>query len=155
MTFLYILMKLIIDEPGVEGQEIWVTAENAYNERVSRVENQIIARLRDRLGTARNANEMFRVFSKFNALFVRPKVRLVSIIGGGIGVDGKRRSVVRFKSIKLNSSIPSKKTFNVCIIRSISFSSPSHHPLTLFPSSKRNIAPPKPTTCLKCVTCLQ
>jgi dynein heavy chain 1 len=51
-----------------------VTAENAYNERIARVENQIIARLRDRLGTARNANEMFRVFSKFNALFVRPKV---------------------------------------------------------------------------------
>jgi hypothetical protein len=58
-----------------DGTEIWVAAENAYNERVSRVENQIIARLRDRLGTARNANEMFRVFSKFNALFVRPKVR--------------------------------------------------------------------------------
>ena len=58
----------------VEGSEIWVAAENAYNERVARVENQIIARLRDRLGTARNANEMFRVFSKFNALFVRPKV---------------------------------------------------------------------------------
>ena len=57
-----------------EGGEIWVAAENAYNERVARVENQIIARLRDRLGTARNANEMFRVFSKFNALFVRPKV---------------------------------------------------------------------------------
>ena len=42
------------------------------------MENQIIARLRDRLGTARNANEMFRVFSKFNALFVRPKVCLVN-----------------------------------------------------------------------------
>ena len=60
--------------PFIEGTEIWVAAENAYNERVARVENQIIARLRDRLGTARNANEMFRVFSKFNALFVRPKV---------------------------------------------------------------------------------
>jgi len=59
---------------NAEGTEIWVAAENAYNERVARVENQIIARLRDRLGTARNANEMFRVFSKFNALFVRPKV---------------------------------------------------------------------------------
>ena len=45
------------------------------NERVSRVENQIIARLRDRLGTARNASEMFRVFSRFNTLFVRPKIR--------------------------------------------------------------------------------
>ena len=61
-----------------EGTEIWVAAENAYNERVARVENQIIARLRDRLGTARNANEMFRVFSKFNALFVRPKVGSIS-----------------------------------------------------------------------------
>ncbi|KAJ3290947.1 hypothetical protein HK104_006430 [Borealophlyctis nickersoniae] len=58
-----------------EGTEIWVTAESAYNERVSRVENRIIARLRDRLGTAKTAAEMFRVFSKFNALFVRPKIR--------------------------------------------------------------------------------
>ncbi|SCV72617.1 BQ2448_4154 [Microbotryum intermedium] len=58
-----------------EGTEIWVTAETSYNERVARVENQIIARLRDRLASARNANEMFRVFSKFNALFVRPKIR--------------------------------------------------------------------------------
>jgi dynein heavy chain 1 len=60
---------------SVEGTAIWTAAENAYNDRVARVENQIIARLRDRLGTCKNANEMFRVFSKFNALFVRPKVR--------------------------------------------------------------------------------
>ena len=46
-----------------------------YNERVSRVENQIIARLREHLGAARNAAAMFRVFSRFNALFVRPKIR--------------------------------------------------------------------------------
>jgi len=63
-----------------EGTEIWVTAEVSYNERVSRVENQIIARLRDRLGIAKNANEMFRVFSKFNALFVRPKVCILYIV---------------------------------------------------------------------------
>ena len=69
------IQKVIQAEYGIpEGSEIWAAAENAYNERVARVENQIIARLRDRLGTARNANEMFRVFSKFNALFVRPKV---------------------------------------------------------------------------------
>ena len=54
-----------------EGTEVWVTAESPYNERVAGVENQIIA---DRLGTVRNANEMFRVFSKLNARFVRPKV---------------------------------------------------------------------------------
>ncbi|KAI8818344.1 dynein heavy chain [Fimicolochytrium jonesii] len=58
-----------------DGTELWVSAESSYNDKVARVENQIIARLRDRLGTAKNANEMFRVFSKFNALFVRPKIR--------------------------------------------------------------------------------
>jgi dynein heavy chain 1, cytosolic len=57
------------------GTEIWVQAELHYTERTSRVENSIIARLRDRLATAKTANEMFRVFSKFNALLVRPKVR--------------------------------------------------------------------------------
>ena len=36
-----------------------ITVQNAYNERVSRVESQITARLRDRLGTACNANVMF------------------------------------------------------------------------------------------------
>ncbi|KAJ7202870.1 dynein heavy chain, N-terminal region 1-domain-containing protein [Mycena pura] len=70
-----IIKRIDVLDVSVESTEIWVAAENAYNERVARVENQIIARLRDRLGTARNANEMFRVFSKFNALFVRPKIR--------------------------------------------------------------------------------
>ncbi|KAF8919991.1 dynein heavy chain [Mucidula mucida] len=70
-----VVKRIDVLDVSTEGTEIWVAAENAYNERVSRVENQIIARLRDRLGTARNANEMFRVFSKFNALFVRPKIR--------------------------------------------------------------------------------
>ena len=58
-----------------EGTQIWAQAETVYNERTSRVENSIIARLRDRLATAKTANEMFRVFSRFNALFVRPKIR--------------------------------------------------------------------------------
>ena len=60
---------------STEGTQIWVQAEVSYNERTARVENTIIARLRDRLATAKTANEMFRVFSKFNALFVRPKIR--------------------------------------------------------------------------------
>ncbi|EMC91770.1 hypothetical protein BAUCODRAFT_126763 [Baudoinia panamericana UAMH 10762] len=58
-----------------EGERIWNQAEATYNERTARVENSIIARLRDRLAVARSANEMFRVFSRFNALFVRPKIR--------------------------------------------------------------------------------
>ncbi|KIJ94069.1 hypothetical protein K443DRAFT_12422 [Laccaria amethystina LaAM-08-1] len=70
-----VVKRVDVLDVSVEGTEIWVTTENAYNERVSRVENQITARLWDRLGTARNGNEMFRVFPKFNALFVRPKIR--------------------------------------------------------------------------------
>ncbi|PWN49680.1 cytoplasmic dynein heavy chain 1 [Violaceomyces palustris] len=58
-----------------EGTEIWSTAEGAYNERVARVENSLIARLRDMLGQAKSAREMLRVLSQFNSLFVRPKVR--------------------------------------------------------------------------------
>ena len=58
-----------------EGTERWARAEATYNERTSRVENSIISRLRDRLATAKTANEMFRVFSKFNALLIRPKIR--------------------------------------------------------------------------------
>lgn len=61
-----------------EGTEIWIAAENAYNERTSRVENSIIARLRDRLATAKTANEMFRVFSKFNALLFALKFGVLS-----------------------------------------------------------------------------
>jgi hypothetical protein len=70
-----VVKRIDVLDVSDEGTEIWVSAEHAYNERVARVENQIIARLRDRLGMAKNANEMFRVFSKFNALFVRPKIR--------------------------------------------------------------------------------
>ncbi|CEH14594.1 dynein heavy chain cytosolic [Ceraceosorus bombacis] len=58
-----------------EGTAIWSAAESAYNERVARVENGLIARLRDLLGQAKNAREMLRVLSQFNTLFVRPKVR--------------------------------------------------------------------------------
>jgi hypothetical protein len=63
----------------IEGT-IWVAAEDVYNEQVTRVENQIIARFHDRLGTARNANEMSCMFSKTNALLVRPKARGSRII---------------------------------------------------------------------------
>ncbi|KAG1662035.1 Dynein heavy chain, cytoplasmic [Nymphon striatum] len=58
-----------------EGSEAWEAAIKRYEERIDRVETRITARLRDQLGTAKNANEMFRIFSRFNALFVRPHIR--------------------------------------------------------------------------------
>ncbi|KAF2719116.1 hypothetical protein K431DRAFT_286998 [Polychaeton citri CBS 116435] len=72
----YLLVKDVdVLDLSSDGERAWALAEAAYNERTARVENSIIARLRDRLAVAKSANEMFRVFSKFNALFVRPKIR--------------------------------------------------------------------------------
>ncbi|KAG8185039.1 hypothetical protein JTE90_017062 [Oedothorax gibbosus] len=58
-----------------EGSDAWEASLRRYEERIDRVETRITARLRDQLGTAKNANEMFRIFSRFNALFVRPHIR--------------------------------------------------------------------------------
>ena len=52
-----------------------VTLSFRYDERIDRVETKIAARLRDQLGTAKSANEMFRIFSRYNALFVRAHIR--------------------------------------------------------------------------------
>ncbi|RWS31185.1 Dynein heavy chain: cytoplasmic-like protein [Leptotrombidium deliense] len=58
-----------------EGNDAWEAAIKRYEERIDRVEARITAKLRDQLGTAKNANEMFRIFSRFNALFFRPHIR--------------------------------------------------------------------------------
>lgn len=58
-----------------EGTDSWEAAMKRYEERIDRVEARITTKLRDQLGTAKNANEMFRIFSRFNALFVRPHIR--------------------------------------------------------------------------------
>jgi len=59
----------------LDGAEAWEAALRTYEQSIDRIEVQITARLRDRLGAAKTANEMFRVFSKFNALFTRPRVQ--------------------------------------------------------------------------------
>jgi dynein heavy chain 1 len=58
-----------------DGLEMWEAALKRYDSRIDRVESHITAKLRDRLATAKSANEMFRVFSKFNALFFRPRIQ--------------------------------------------------------------------------------
>ena len=47
----------------------------SYEDHIDKVESKITERLRDQLGSARNANEMFRIFSQYNALLVRPRIR--------------------------------------------------------------------------------
>jgi dynein heavy chain 1, cytosolic len=58
-----------------EGSDMWEMARKQYEQKIDRVESQITAKLRDRLGIAKSANEMFRVFGKFNALFIRPRIK--------------------------------------------------------------------------------
>jgi dynein heavy chain 1 len=58
-----------------EGENAWNAAIRRYEERIERVEARMTARLRDQLGTAKNANEMFRVFSRFNSVSARPHIR--------------------------------------------------------------------------------
>jgi len=57
------------------GQQAWESTKKRYDECIDHTESEITARLRDRLGAAKTATEMFRVFSRFNALFVRPRIR--------------------------------------------------------------------------------
>ena len=57
-----------------DGQEIWDGATRRYDERIERVEARMTARLRDQLGTAKNANEKF-IILRSNASIVRPHIR--------------------------------------------------------------------------------
>ena len=57
------------------GQQEWESTKRRYDKCIDHAESEITARLRDKLGAAKTATEMFRVFSRFNALFVRPRIR--------------------------------------------------------------------------------
>ena len=48
---------------------------NSYDDRIDKIETAIAARLRDQLGTAKSANKMFNIFSRYNTLFVRPHIQ--------------------------------------------------------------------------------
>lgn len=58
---------------GAEGARRWAEAREAYDRRVDGLEARVSALLEGRLRAARTAEEMFRVFAKFNPLFVRPR----------------------------------------------------------------------------------
>jgi dynein heavy chain 1 len=58
-----------------EGRMMWESAKKQYDQKIDIVESLITARFRDRLGAAKSANEMFRVFSKFNPLFFRQRIQ--------------------------------------------------------------------------------
>jgi len=52
-----------------------LNAKKNYEIRIDKIETQITSKLRDKLGSSNSANEMFRIFEKFNPLFFRPHIR--------------------------------------------------------------------------------
>jgi dynein heavy chain 1 len=58
-----------------DGVLRWNQAEALYNTQIASIEHDLIGRLRELLGKSSSASEMFSLFSKFNALFIRPKIR--------------------------------------------------------------------------------
>lgn len=60
---------------SVEGTSAWKNLRKSYDLCIDRVEGRIITSLTSRLSATSNADEMFRVFSKYNALFFRPRIR--------------------------------------------------------------------------------
>ncbi|OQR92538.1 dynein heavy chain [Achlya hypogyna] len=60
---------------SVDGTESWKTARKTYEVCIDRIEGSIIASLTNRLNSTSTADEMFRVFSKYNPLFFRPRIR--------------------------------------------------------------------------------
>eukprot|EP00760_Papus_ankaliazontas_P026596 PhM_4_TR3054/c0_g1_i1/m.97841/K10413/DYNC1H; dynein heavy chain 1, cytosolic len=59
-----------------DGDARWKASCDAYETAIECVESNIVTRLKSRLSTATTASEMFRVFSQFNLLFFRPKIKL-------------------------------------------------------------------------------
>lgn len=58
-----------------EGEETLLRCEKEFNYFIDSAETYITKRLREKLGGANNANEMFRIFSKFSGLFFRPRIK--------------------------------------------------------------------------------
>ncbi|KAJ6231571.1 dynein heavy chain [Anaeramoeba flamelloides] len=70
-----ILFTINVLDLSTEGTTEWEDALMEYDQKIDKVEGHIIANLRERLANVTSANEMFKVFSKFNVLFFRPRIR--------------------------------------------------------------------------------
>ena len=58
-----------------EGETTWYSLRNEYNKKTEKIESQISNFLREKLATATNSNEEFRIFSKFNKLISRQRIQ--------------------------------------------------------------------------------
>ena len=70
-----LFLNINVLDVSKEGTDQWEQTKKTYELKIDKVESQITASLRDKLASAVNSNEMFKVFSIFNALFTRPRIR--------------------------------------------------------------------------------
>jgi dynein heavy chain 1 len=64
------------------GSGAWASSVLLYEKKLEKVEDHVTRILEQRLSKAKSADEMFRIFSAFNPLFVRPTIRnAVSWVG--------------------------------------------------------------------------
>ena len=69
------LLKVRLFFIFIVGLANWTRAETLYNQGIGNLENHFIMHIQSILKNAKTSNEMLLVFSKFNALFMRPKIR--------------------------------------------------------------------------------
>jgi dynein heavy chain 1 len=60
---------------SVEGDQVWTQANRFYNERINRVENHLATQFREQLASTHSAEEMFKIFSRYNLLFYRKHIK--------------------------------------------------------------------------------
>jgi dynein heavy chain 1, cytosolic len=70
-----VFLSINVLDMSIEGEKRWNKAKKEYNLKIDRVEEEITNEMRDKLASAKTTNDMFRTFSKFNALFSRPRIR--------------------------------------------------------------------------------
>lgn len=58
-----------------EGEQVWAQANRFYNERIARVETHLATQFREQLASTRSAEEMFKIFSRYNLLFYRNNIK--------------------------------------------------------------------------------
>nr|CAD2174297.1 unnamed protein product [Meloidogyne enterolobii] len=57
------------------GQQAWQSSMQYYKNHIVGIETQLASHLRDQLGSCKSADDMFSIFSRYNALFVRPHIQ--------------------------------------------------------------------------------
>lgn len=57
------------------GHQAWQSSMQYYKNHIVGIETQLASHLRDQLGSCKSADDMFSIFSRYNALFVRPHIQ--------------------------------------------------------------------------------